>query len=73
MAKTHFKTVKEEGLRLDQIVLEEYNNLDNWEKVLELNPHIQETLFIPQGTVLEMITVEIETEELKKVKAKELW
>ena len=73
MAETYSKTIKEEGLRLDQIVLAEYNNLDNWEKILELNPHAQDSLFIPQGTVLEMVTVEIQSTEIKKIEARELW
>ena len=72
--KTYFKTITQEGKRLDELVLEEYGDLEKFEMILELNPSVQSAVFVPQGTVLTFIVKEVQEESVvKTVKAKELW
>jgi len=71
--KTYSKTITVEGKRLDELVQEEYNSLELFEKILEINPAIHKSVFVPQGVVLIFVENEVQSETVKKVEAKELW
>jgi len=72
--QTYSKTITAEGKRLDELVQQEYESLEQFDKILELNPTIHDSVFVPQGAVLTFIVKEVQEESVvKTVKAKELW
>ena len=71
--QTYSKTITAEGKRLDELVQEEYESLEQFDKILELNPTIHNNVFVPQGAVLTFIVKEVQEETVQKVEAKELW
>jgi len=71
--QTYSKTITAEGKRLDELVQEEYGSLEFFDKILELNPAIHDSVFVSQGAVLTFIVKEIQEETVQKVEAKELW
>ena len=59
-----------ENTRLDQVVYEFYENLGMFERILELNDHLTEKLFLEEGDRVKLIKIE---EQTKILRANTLW